>query len=58
MKRDDHPVPRRLREKAAELRTLADEAKDPEKRDRLLDAAAEYDGLALTGDAHQRATGK
>lgn len=48
---------RRDRRTAAErLRELAASAKDPQAKERFLDAAAEADGASLNGAGNMRAT--
>lgn len=43
-----------MEQKADRLREQAAKTEDPEKRDRLLDAAAEYAGKSLGGTAAPR----
>lgn len=45
---------RRRDEKAVRLRELAAAEKKPDRRERLLDAAAEHSGMSLTGAANDR----
>jgi hypothetical protein len=54
--REEEKDERERREQAARhLRSMAARERDPAERDRLRNAAAEHDGLSLTGDASHRA---